>query len=65
MSVLRAGAAEILGGQTIRLKASHTRARVPAGLAPDDLGVEVELRKLGSYGRIFTPIENGAGNGDA
>ncbi|MFI1291772.1 Mu transposase domain-containing protein [Streptomyces sp. NPDC020792] len=63
-----AAAAEILRGQTIRQRASHARARARArglaGLAPDDLGVEVEQRQLGSYDRIFTLIEGGAAKED-
>ncbi|MFE4425139.1 hypothetical protein [Streptomyces sp. NPDC056817] len=59
-----AAAAEMLRGQAIRQRASHARARGLAGLAPDDLGVEVEQRQLGSYDRIFTLIEGGAAKED-
>ncbi|MFI9603214.1 hypothetical protein ACIHCX_25775 [Streptomyces sp. NPDC052043] len=59
-----AAAAEILRGQAIRQRTSHARARGLAGLAPDDLGVEVEQRWLGSYDRIFTLIEGGAAKED-
>ncbi|MFG2199926.1 IS21 family transposase [Kitasatospora sp. NPDC048715] len=59
-----AAAAEALRGQAIRRRAAHTRARGLAGLAPDDLGVQVEQRELGTYDRMFTLIEGGAGKED-
>ncbi|MFD7583773.1 IS21 family transposase [Kitasatospora sp. NPDC059817] len=58
-------AAEVLRGQAIRQRAAHTRARGLAGLAPDDLGVQVEQRELGTYDRMFTLIEGGAGKEDS
>ncbi|MEU5811565.1 IS21 family transposase, partial [Streptomyces sp. NPDC047718] len=58
-----AAAARLLRGQAIQ-RASRARAAGPIALAPDDLGIEVEQRELGSYDRIFTLIEGGAGKED-
>ncbi|CAM5572322.1 hypothetical protein KAURM247S_02678 [Kitasatospora aureofaciens] len=57
-------AAQTLRGQAIRQRASRAWASSLTALAPDDLGVEVEQRELGSYDRIFTLIEGGAGKED-
>ncbi|MEW1909441.1 IS21 family transposase [Kitasatospora sp. NPDC085895] len=54
-----AAAAKALRGQAIHQRVS--RAAGGTALAPDDLGVEVEQRELGSYDRIFTLLEGGAG----
>ncbi|WP_431676219.1 Mu transposase domain-containing protein [Kitasatospora sp. KL5] len=59
-----AAAAETLRGQAIHQRASRAQARGLTALALDDLGIEVEQRQLGSYDRIFTLIEGGAGKED-
>ncbi|MEU1600963.1 hypothetical protein ABZ468_51765 [Streptomyces sp. NPDC005708] len=51
--------AELWQQQDVRAHAARA-----ALLAPDSLGIEVEQRELGTYDRMFTLIEGGAGKED-
>lgn len=60
-----AAAAQAMRGEVIRRQAARAAtARTAAILAPDSLGIEVEQRELGTYDRMFTLIEGGAGKED-
>jgi transposase len=55
-------AADAMRGDFIHARATAAAtARTAAALAPDDLGVEVEQRRLDTYDRMFTLIQGGAG----
>jgi transposase len=56
-----AAAARALRGEAIHQQAAHAATARAAALAPDSLGIEVEQRELGTYDRMFTLIEGGAG----
>ncbi|MDH6146053.1 transposase [Kitasatospora sp. GP30] len=56
-----AAAARVLRGEVIHQQAARVHAARAALLAPDSLGIEVEQRELGTYDRMFTLIEGGAG----
>jgi helix-turn-helix resolvase-like protein len=61
-----AEAARLLRGEVWHQQAARAAtARRALALAPDNLGVEVEQRELGSYDRMFTLIEGGAGTKEA
>ncbi|WP_371480411.1 IS21 family transposase [Kitasatospora sp. NBC_00315] len=59
-----AAAADIMRGEVIHQHAARAHAARAALLAPDSLGIEVEQRELGTYDRMFTLIEGGAGKED-
>ena len=59
-----AAAANVLRGEVIHQQAARAHAARAALLAPDSLGIEVEQRELGTYDRMFTLIEGGAGKED-
>jgi hypothetical protein len=59
-----AAAARVLRGEVIHQQAARAAAARAAILAPDSLGIEVEQRELGTYDRLFTLIEGGAGKED-
>ncbi|PBC66309.1 transposase [Streptomyces sp. TLI_235] len=59
-----AAAANVMRGEVIHQQAARAHAARAALLAPDSLGIEVEQRELGSYDRMFTLIEGGAGKED-
>ncbi|MBT2402089.1 hypothetical protein J7I97_04635 [Streptomyces sp. ISL-87] len=59
-----AAAARLLRGEVIHQAAARAHAARAAALAPDSLGIEVEQRELGTYDRMFTLIEGGAGKED-
>jgi hypothetical protein len=55
-------AADRMRGDFIHARAAAaSAARTAAALAPDNLGVEVEQRRLDTYDRMFTLIQGGAG----
>ncbi|CAM5397765.1 IS21 family transposase (plasmid) [Streptomyces viridifaciens] len=56
-----AAAADLLRGEVIHQQAARVATARTALLAPDSLGIEVEQRELGTYDRMFTLIEGGAG----
>jgi hypothetical protein len=59
-----AAAARVLRGEVIHQQAARAATARAAILAPDSLGIEVEQRELGTYDRLFTLIEGGAGKED-
>jgi transposase len=59
-----AAAARVLRGEAIHQQAARAASTRAAALAPDSLGIEVEQRELGTYDRMFTLIEGGAGKED-
>ncbi|MBB4921898.1 transposase [Kitasatospora kifunensis] len=59
-----AAAAEVLRGEVIHRQAARAATARAALLAPDSLGIDVEQRELGTYDRMFTLIEGGAGKED-
>ncbi|MCY0947265.1 IS21 family transposase [Streptomyces antarcticus] len=59
-----AAAAAVLRGEVIHQQAARAATARAAMLAPDSLGIEVEQRELGTYDRMFTLIEGGAGKED-
>ncbi|GLW59632.1 IS21 family transposase [Kitasatospora phosalacinea] len=59
-----AAAAQVLRGEVWHHKAARAATARAAALAPDSLGIEVEQRELGTYDRMFTLIEGGAGKED-
>ncbi len=59
-----AAAAHILRGEVIHQKAARAATARAAALTPDSLGIDVEQRELGTYDRMFTLIEGGAGKED-
>lgn len=59
-----AAAADVMRGEVIHQHAARAHAARAALLAPDSLGIEVEQRELGTYDRMFTLIEGGAGKED-
>ncbi|MEV7771097.1 IS21 family transposase [Kitasatospora sp. NPDC086791] len=59
-----AAAAAVLRGEVIHQQAARAATARAALLAPDSLGIEVEQRELGTYDRMFTLIEGGAGKED-
>ena len=55
-------AADQMRGDFIHARATAAAAsRSAAALAPDNLGIEVEQRRLDTYDRMFTLIQGGAG----
>ncbi|WP_405691361.1 hypothetical protein [Streptomyces sp. NBC_00057] len=60
-----AEAARLLRGEVWHQQAARTATAHTAALAPDNLGVEVEQRELGTYDRMFTLIEGGGGKEEA
>ncbi|MGW9033083.1 IS21 family transposase [Streptomyces sp. NPDC055722] len=59
-----AAAARRLREEVWQQQAHGAAAARAALLAPDSLGIEVEQRELGTYDRMFTLIEGGAGKED-
>ncbi|MCX5208240.1 IS21 family transposase [Kitasatospora sp. NBC_00240] len=59
-----AAAADVMRGEVIHQHAARAATARAALLAPDSLGIEVEQRELGTYDRMFTLIEGGAGKED-
>ncbi|QEV03612.1 MULTISPECIES: IS21 family transposase [Streptomyces] len=59
-----AAAANLMRGEVIHQQAARAATARAAVLAPDSLGIEVEQRELGTYDRMFTLIEGGAGKED-
>jgi transposase len=59
-----AAAASVLRGEVWHHKAARAATARAAALAPGSLGIEVEQRELGTYDRMFTLIEGGAGKED-
>lgn len=59
-----AAAARALRGEVWHQQAARAHAARATVLAPDSLGIEVEQRELGTYDRMFTLIEGGAGKED-
>ncbi|WP_406515652.1 IS21 family transposase [Streptomyces sp. NBC_00873] len=60
-----AEAARLLRGEVWHQQAAGAATAHTAALAPDNLGVEVEQRELGTYDRMFTLIEGGGGKEEA
>ncbi|MER7585020.1 hypothetical protein [Kitasatospora sp. NPDC097691] len=59
-----AAAADLMRGEVIHQQAARAATARAAVLAPDSLGIEVAQRELGTYDRMFTLIEGGAGKED-